>query len=110
MFLFLFVPLVLFLVLHRIPSPKASGRGQTLKALTNIAIAVLVEMLVWIFGWRAYLIVQMTAVFVTSGGGVWLFYIQHQFEGVTWERMEDWDFTHAVLQGSSYYRLPRILQ
>lgn len=77
---------------------------------TNIAIAALAGMLIWIFGWRAYLVIQMTGVFVAAVAGVWLFYIQHQFEGVTWERRNDWDFARAALQGSSYYRLPRILQ
>jgi acyl-lipid omega-6 desaturase (Delta-12 desaturase) len=110
-FLFLFVPLALFpcFASNTLPKRRADGAKRS-RHLTKIAIAVLVERLVWIFGWRTYLIIQMTAVFVTSGGGVWLFYIQHEFEGVTWERMEDWDFTHAVLQGSSYYRLSRILQ
>jgi len=41
---------------------------------------------------------------------VWLFYVQHQFEGVYWERRDDWDYTSAALQGSSFYKLPRILQ
>jgi omega-6 fatty acid desaturase (delta-12 desaturase) len=52
----------------------------------------------------------MTGVFVAAGAGVWLFYIQHQFEGVAWEHKEDWYFTQAALQGSSFYRLPKILQ
>src|SRR5881398_1785066 len=42
--------------------------------------------------------------------GVWLFYVQHQFEGVYWERREEWDYAQAALQGSSFYKLPRILQ
>jgi len=109
-FLFLIVPLVLFFVVNRIPSPKAGVKARRSVHYTNLAIAALAAMLIWIFAWRAYLVIQMTAVFVAAGTGVWLFYIQHQFEGVTWERKEDWNFAHAALQGSSYYRLPRILQ
>ena len=47
---------------------------------------------------------------IAGGAGVWLFYVQHQFEGVYWERGEDWDYTAAALQGSSFYKLPKILQ
>lgn len=108
--LFLIAPPILFLVLHRIPSPKASAKAKRSVHYNNIAIAILAGMLIWIFGWRAYLIIQMTGVFVAAGAGVWLFYIQHQFEGVAWEHKEDWDFTQAALQGSSFYSLPKILQ
>ena len=96
-------------MLHRIPSPKASAKAKRSVHYNNIAIAILAGMLIWIFGWRAYLIIQMTGVFVAAGAGVWLFYIQHQFEGVA-EHKEDWDFTQAALQGSSFYSLPKILQ
>jgi omega-6 fatty acid desaturase (delta-12 desaturase) len=47
---------------------------------------------------------------VAGSGGVWLFYLQHQFEDVYWERGEDWDYTAAALQGSSFYKLPKVLQ
>jgi omega-6 fatty acid desaturase (delta-12 desaturase) len=47
---------------------------------------------------------------VAGGLGVWLFYVQHQFEGVYWERGDEWDYTAAALQGSSFYKLPKILQ
>ena len=47
---------------------------------------------------------------VAGAAGVWLFYVQHQFEDVYWERGENWDYTAAALQGSSFYKLPRVLQ
>ena len=47
---------------------------------------------------------------VAGAAGVWLFYVQHQFDGVYWERGENWDYATAALKGSSYYKLPRILQ
>jgi len=47
---------------------------------------------------------------VAGSAGFWLFYVQHQFEGVYWERQEEWDYASAALQGSSFYKLPRILQ
>jgi len=47
---------------------------------------------------------------VASSAGVWMFYVQHQFEDVYWERGENWSYAQAALQGSSFYKLPRILQ
>src|SRR6185436_7316848 len=56
------------------------------------------------------LIIQLTALAVAGSVGFWLFYVQHQFEGVYWEREEEWDYTAAALKGSSFYKLPKILQ
>src|SRR4029434_5978516 len=78
--------------------------------LTNLAIGMMAVGLIWIFGLKAYLIIQLTVLMVAGSAGVWLFYVQHQFEGVYWERGENWDFTKAALEGSSFYKLPRILQ
>ena len=47
---------------------------------------------------------------LAGSAGIWLFYVQHQFEGVYWERREEWDYTAAALQGSSFYKLPKVLQ
>ena len=45
---------------------------------------------------------------VAGGAGVWMFYVQHQFEDVYWERGEDWSYVSAALEGSSFYKLPRV--
>ncbi len=108
--LFVLAPIVLFLILHRIPSSKASRKAQASVHLTNLAILALGAALIWIFGWQAYLVIQMAILFIAATAGVWLFYIQHQFEGVAWERNEEWTFEQAALQGSSLYKLPKILQ
>jgi acyl-lipid omega-6 desaturase (Delta-12 desaturase) len=55
-------------------------------------------------------LIQVSIVSMAGTAGVWLFYVQHQFEGVYWERREDWDYTEAALKGSSFYKLPRLLQ
>ena len=52
----------------------------------------------------------LPVIWVAASAGVWLFYIQHQYEGVYWERAEEWDFVRAGLEGSSFYKLPRVLQ
>src|SRR5262249_4699912 len=56
------------------------------------------------------LLVQLPIIAIASCAGVWLFYVQHQYENVYWERHEQWDYEQAALQGSSFYKLPRILQ
>src|SRR5690348_16513406 len=66
--------------------------------------------LTWIFGLKAYLLIQMMGTGIAGTAGVWLFYVQHQFDGVYWERGEEWDYTTAALKGSSFYKLPRVLQ
>ncbi len=108
--LFVIAPLALFLVWQRIPSPKASRRERESVWWMNLAILVMAIAMTTIFGIVPYIVIQLTAVVVAGSAGVWLFYVQHQFEDVYWERGEDWDYTEAALKGSSFYKLPRVLQ
>lgn len=108
--LFVIAPMFLFVIQQRIPSMKGSKREQHSVYAMNVAILCMVVGLISIFGWKAYLLIQLIALMVAGGAGVWLFYVQHQFEGVYWERGDDWSFTDAALKGSSFYKLPRILQ
>jgi omega-6 fatty acid desaturase (delta-12 desaturase) len=59
---------------------------------------------------QTYVLLQLGVLLVAGVAGVWLFYVQHQFEGVYWERRDEWNYYEAALQGSSFYKLPRILQ
>jgi omega-6 fatty acid desaturase (delta-12 desaturase) len=63
-----------------------------------------------VFGLGTYLLIQLMITATAGAAGVWLFYVQHQFDGVYWERGENWDFTKAALEGSSFYKLPKVLQ
>ncbi len=108
--LFVLAPLVLFFVLERIPSKKAPAREKSSVYWTNLLLAIMVASGIRIFGLQNYLIIQITTSMITFASGVWLFYVQHQFENTYWERGKDWDYTQAALQGSSYYKLPKILQ
>lgn len=108
--LFVLAPLFLFLVLERFSSPKANPRERRSVYAMNFAILIMAATLSWVFGFKAYLLIQLTVMAVAGGAGVWMFYVQHQFEGVYWERGDEWDYTAAALQGSSFYKLPRILQ
>jgi acyl-lipid omega-6 desaturase (Delta-12 desaturase) len=108
--LFLIAPLYLFLIRQRFASPKANQRERRSVLWMNLAIGAMVVALSFIFGFKNYLIMQGIVLGLAGAGGVWLFYVQHQFEGVYWERGEDWDYTKAALEGSSFYKLPKILQ
>ncbi len=108
--LFVIAPLFLFLIWQRLPNPKANLRERLSVYWTNLALLVIAGGLIWAFGWKAYLLIQLIVLMVAGTSGVWLFYVQHQFEGVYWERGEKWDYATAALQGSSFYKLPRLLQ
>jgi omega-6 fatty acid desaturase (delta-12 desaturase) len=108
--LFLLAPVFLFLVRERFCSPGAKPRERKSVWLMNLAILGMVTTLSYLFGFKAYLIIQLLVTVISGGLGVWIFYVQHQFNGTYWERGETWDYTAAALQGSSFYRLPKILQ
>ena len=108
--LFVIAPLFLFLVKHRFASSRAAKRERHSVYWTNLAILGMAVALSAIFGVKAYLLIQVTIIGVAGSAGVWLFYVQHQFEGVYWERRDNWDYVTASLQGSSFYKLPRVLQ
>jgi acyl-lipid omega-6 desaturase (Delta-12 desaturase) len=78
--------------------------------LTNVAVAAMVTGLVFLMGWDAYLVVQWPAALLAGMAGVWLFYVQHQFEDVYWENSGQWSYADAALRGSSHLKLPKVLQ
>lgn len=103
-------PLYLFLIQMRIPSKKASRRDRNSVWFMNAAIVAYMVAMSFIFGWKTYLLLQLCVTTVAGVSGVWMFYVQHQYEDVYWERKEEWDFATAAMHGSSFYKLPKILQ
>jgi omega-6 fatty acid desaturase (delta-12 desaturase) len=108
--LFVLAPFFLFLIKHRVPKANANRRERYSVYWMNLAILGVAVALSAVFGIKAYVLIQLTALMVAGSAGVWLFYVQHQFEGVYWERRDEWDYATAALQGSSFYKLPRVLQ
>jgi len=108
--LFVIAPFVLFVIMQRIPNRRGDVRERRSVWQMNFALLSMMAVMSWIYGPVQYLIVQGIITAVAGAFGVWLFYIQHQFEDAYWERHEDWDYTAAALQGSSFYKLPRVLQ
>jgi omega-6 fatty acid desaturase (delta-12 desaturase) len=77
---------------------------------TDLAIALLLCGLAWLIGWQTLMLVLIPPLLISGAAGIWLFYVQHQFEDAYWQRTESWNYEEAALQGSSYLKLPRILQ
>jgi omega-6 fatty acid desaturase (delta-12 desaturase) len=108
--LFVIAPIALFLVLYRFSRKGAPDREIRSVRNTNLALFAMMCVMGSIFGFGNYLILQCAMMSLAGAGGVWLFYMQHQYEDAYWERTENWDYTIAGLKGSSFLRLPRILQ
>ncbi|MCK5942218.1 MAG: fatty acid desaturase, partial [Planctomycetes bacterium] len=108
--MFVVAPFVLFVVMHRVSRNGASDAERRSVRNTNIAIFAMLCLMGSIYGFVPYLILQGTILMGAGAIGIWLFYMQHQFEEAYWERHEDWDYTVAALHGSSFLRLPKVLQ
>ncbi len=109
-FLFGVVPLYFFLVYYRYWRPGDNRRVRWSTIRTNAALVGIVSAASLTIGLKAYLMIQLPIMIVASSAGVWLFYVQHQFENTYWERHEEWNYVRHALDGSSFYKLPRILQ
>src|SRR5450631_4351841 len=111
-------PIVLFLVVavsvyedhHRFAVPTAPKRERASVRLTNWALLGIALAMSALIGLKALLLIQLTVSVFAGALGLWLFYVQHQFEGAYWVRAEEWDYAAAALRGSSFYKLPRVLQ
>jgi omega-6 fatty acid desaturase (delta-12 desaturase) len=103
-------PLYLFLIKQRFAGKRAGPRERRSVWWTNISIVIMAVGLASLVGWKAWLAVQFILVGLAGGAGMWLFYVQHQFEEVEWQHSGTWDYTEAALRGSSFYKLPKVLQ
>jgi omega-6 fatty acid desaturase (delta-12 desaturase) len=102
-------PSFLFLIRNRFTSRAARRREQINVYFTNAAIALAVTLLMATMGVKEYLMIQVPIMMFGGAIAVWMFYVQHQFEEVYWERHDDWEYFPAAIEGSSFYKLPRLL-
>jgi omega-6 fatty acid desaturase (delta-12 desaturase) len=99
------------MILHpRLVHRSARPRIRRSIIATNLALALLVGGLCWLVGWRDYLLIQGPTALIAGSVGVWLFYVQHQFEDTYWQNAGEWSYADAALRGSSHLRLPKLLQ
>jgi acyl-lipid omega-6 desaturase (Delta-12 desaturase) len=103
-------PLYALVLQPRVISRSAQPRIKRSILGTNVALAVVAGLFCWLIGWQAYLLVQAPPMLIGGAAGVFLFYVQHQFEDTYWERRPDWSFAESALQGSSHLKLPQPLQ
>jgi acyl-lipid omega-6 desaturase (Delta-12 desaturase) len=105
-------PAYLFLLQQRLPLGlmRNGWRPWVSTMATNLAIALIVATLVEFIGVKVVLLVHLPTMLLAAAIGVWLFYVQHQFEHTTWERDREWNLHAAALHGSSHYDLPAVLR
>jgi acyl-lipid omega-6 desaturase (Delta-12 desaturase) len=110
--LFGFGAILHFFVLHRIPTivPKTWARERRSILWTDVGLAGFIVLMGMMVGFREFALVQLPIALLSTSIGVWLFYVQHQFEPTYWEHDPAWVYDDAALFGSSYYRLPKLLQ
>ncbi len=103
-------PLFMFFISHRTVSPSSGKKERRGVYWTNAALAALVIAMSFLIGFWSYVAVMLPVLSLAGTFGVWLFYVQHQFEDSYWVRHKEWSFESAALEGSSFYKLPKILQ
>jgi omega-6 fatty acid desaturase (delta-12 desaturase) len=110
--LFGFAPAFLFILQFRLPIGLMRGGWRTWMSTmsTNAAIAAMIVAAAFLIGIGTFLLIYLPVIIVAATIGVWLFYVQHQFEETSWDRQEAWSFHEAALHGSSHYELPAVLQ
>ena len=110
--LFVLGPSYLFILQNRLPLGlmKSGWRYWTSAMGTNAIIAILLALIVWLGGFMPVLLIYLPTSVIGATIGVWLFYVQHQFEETQWKKSEDWQIHDVALAGSSNYRLPKVLQ
>jgi acyl-lipid omega-6 desaturase (Delta-12 desaturase) len=104
-------PLFMFLISHRLyDTSTTEAREKHSVVYTNLALLLIVVVAALTIGLDKYILIQLPIVWIGGAAGVWMFYVQHQFEGMVWEHHDKWDYVTAALVGSSFYKLPQPLQ
>ena len=99
-----------FLLYNRVPDLRVKRKEWMSVILTNILIVAVVLAAAKIMGWQTYLLIQLPVLWIAGAAGIWLFYVQHQFEGGYWARKSEWEPLRAAMEGSSFYDLPVVLR
>ena len=108
--LFLIAPFFLFTIAFRIPGKESSKKIHFYTHLTTIALVAGILIMSYFIGFKAFIMIQIPILYFASSIGVWLFYVQHQFEDAIWERSDNWDFRTIAFETSSWLKFPKILQ
>jgi len=108
--MFGFGPVFAMIIGPRVVARSARPRMRNSVLGTDVALIALFGGLCWLIGWQDFLLIWAPSALMAGSVGIWLFYVQHQFEDAYWQRTEDWNYADAALCGSSYLKLPKVLQ
>ena len=103
-------PILSFIIMNRLPSRDPTKKRLLSVIVTNAVIVGIILTIGFTLGFKSYLMVQAPVLLFGGAAGVWLFYVQHQFDPSYWARTGEWESMDAAMQGSSYYKLPAVLQ
>ncbi len=103
-------PIIAMIIGPRLVTRSQRPRLRHSVLATDAALLMVVAALCWLIGWEAFLLVWAPAALLAGSAGIWLFYVQHQFEAAYWQSSDQWTYADAALLGSSYLKLPRLLQ
>lgn len=98
-----------FLLHNRLPTRRVRHKERMGVLLTNLLIVAMILAAVRLMGWQTYILIQLPVIWLAGAMGIWLFYVQHQFEGGYWARKDNWEPYRAAMEGSSFYKLPAVL-
>ncbi len=108
-FLFGIAPILLFTIQHRFTNKSMTIKEKMYVHLTTLALIGVISLLIMTIGWKTFLMIQLPVLYIATVHGVWLFYVQHQYRHVKWTESEGWDYKTIALNGSSLFKLPRLL-
>jgi omega-6 fatty acid desaturase (delta-12 desaturase) len=108
--MFVLGPIYQFLIRNRFNRKAARKKERINTYITNLLIILLTGLLCLAIGWKAFLLVEGPIFLLSGSAGIWLFYVQHTFEDSYFEDNKDWDYVKAAVEGSSFYKLPKLLQ
>ena len=103
-------PIYVFLLKNRFNRKGARKKEKNNTYLTNVLIVVFAGLLCLAVGWQSFLLVQGSIFMISGSIGIWLFYVQHTFEDSYFEENEEWEYVLAAVEGSSFYKLPKLMQ
>jgi acyl-lipid omega-6 desaturase (Delta-12 desaturase) len=108
--LFFIGPIFVVFIQNRFTTRKMNQEEKKNVYLTNILLALLITGISFLIGFKEFLLIQLPVLYFSHVIGIWLFFIQHNFEDIEWERTENWDYLTAALKGSSYLKLSKVFQ
>ncbi len=103
-------PVIAMIIGPRVPTRSQRPRMRNSVIITDAVLVTIVGGLCLLLGWQDFLLIWAPAAMIAGSVGIWLFYVQHQFEDAYWQKPGDWTYANAALQGSSYLKLPKVLQ